>query len=98
MENCLSLEDLHQLLDPKSEISDYNFFYIPITSLGYLKSCCPSTTKLKFDFPKYTMDNHVNFKRKFFVEVFTMNKMLGILGAGIGGYDAFTWHGNILIR
>ena len=89
--NCLSIEDLHQLIGPKSELSDYNFFYISITSLGYPESCCPSTTKLKFDFPKYTIRDRVNFKRKFLAEVFNMNKVLGILGVGIGGYEAYTW-------
>ena len=89
--NCLSIEDLHQLIGPKSELSDYNFFYISITSLGYPESCCPSTTQLKFDFPKYTIHDRVNFKRKFLAEVFNMNKVLGILGVGIGGYEAYTW-------
>ena len=39
--NCLSIEDLHQLIGPESGLSDYNFFYISITSLGYPESCCP---------------------------------------------------------
>ena len=89
--NCLSIEDLHQLIGPKSGTSDYNFFYISITSLGYPESCCPSTTNLKFDFPKYTIKDRVNFKRKFLNEVFGISKVLGILGVGIGGYEAYTW-------
>ena len=89
--NCLSIEDLHQLIGPKSGTSDYNFFYISITSLGYPESCCPSTTNLKFEFPKYTIKDRVNFKRKFLDEVFDISKILGILGVGIGGYEAYTW-------
>ena len=89
--NCLSIEDLHQLIGPKSGTSDYNFFYISITSLGYPESCCPSTTNLKFDFPKYTIKDRVNFKRKFLDEVFNISRILGILGVGIGGYEAYTW-------
>lgn len=89
--NCLAIEDLHQLIGPKSELSDYNFFYISITSLGYPESCSPSTTKLKFDFPKYSIKDRVNFKRKFLDEVFNISKVLGILGVGSGGYEAYTW-------
>jgi homoserine O-acetyltransferase len=33
----------------------------------------------------------VNFKRKFLADVFGMTKVLGILGVGIGGYEAYTW-------
>ena len=89
--NCLSIEDLYQIIGPKSELVDFNFFYISITSLGYPESCSPSTTNLKFDFPKYTIKDCVNFKRKFLAEVFNINNVLGILGVGRGGYEAFTW-------
>ena len=89
--NCLSIGDLSQLIGPESELSDFNFFHISITSLGYPESCSPSTTKLKFDFPKYTIKDRVNFKRKFLADVFNIEKVLGILGVGAGGYEAYTW-------
>ncbi|WP_405265438.1 homoserine acetyltransferase [Methanobrevibacter sp.] len=89
--NCLSIGDLSQLIGPESELSDFNFFHISITSLGYPESCSPSTTKLKFDFPKYTIKDRVNFKRKFLADVFNIEKVLGILGVGVGGYEAYTW-------
>lgn len=89
--NCLSIEDLNQLIGPKSMLADFNFFYISITSLGYPESCSPSTTNLKFDFPKYSIKDCVDFKRKFLAEVFNINNILGILGVGGGGYEAFTW-------
>ena len=89
--NCLSIGDLNQLIGPQSPLSEYNFFFISITSLGYPESCSPSTTKLKFDFPKYTIKDRVDFKRQFLAEVFNMDKVLGILGVGIGGYEAYTW-------
>ena len=89
--NCLSIEDLNQLLGPRSMLADFNFFYISITSLGYPESCSPSKTNLKFDFPKYTIRDCVNFKRKFLSDVFNISKVLGILGVGVGGYEAFTW-------
>lgn len=89
--NCLSIEDLHQLIGPESMLADYNFFYISITSLGYPESCSPSTTGLKYDFPKYSFKDSVNFKRKFLSDAFGINKILGILGVGTGGYEAYTW-------
>ena len=89
--NCLSIGELHQLIGPESMLSDYNFFYISVTTLGYPESCSPSTTDLKLDFPKYTIKDRVNFKRKFLKEAFNISKVVGILGVGIGGYEAYTW-------
>ena len=89
--NCLSIGDLSQLIGPESELSDLNFFYISITSLGYPESCSPSTTGLKFDFPEYTIKDRVDFKRKFLADAFNITKVLGILGVGAGGYEAYTW-------
>ena len=89
--NCLTIGDLHQLIGPESKLDDYNFFYVSITSLGYPESCSPSTTQMKFDFPEYTIKDRVNFKRKFLAKVFNIRHVLGILGVGSGGYEAFTW-------
>ena len=89
--NCLSIGDLSQLVGPESELAELNLFYISITSLGYPESCSPSTTKLKLDFPKYTIKDRVDFKRKFLKDAFDITNVLGILGVGIGGYEAYTW-------
>lgn len=89
--NCLSIGDLDNLIGPESPLSDFELFYISITSLGYQESCSPSTTDLKLDFPKYTFKDCVNFKRKFIKDAFNMTKIHGILGVGIGGYEAYTW-------
>lgn len=89
--NCLSIGDLFQLIGPESELKDLNFFYISITSLGYPESCSPSTTNLKSDFPKYTVKDCVDFKRKFLKDTFNMTKVLGVFGVGNGGYEAYTW-------
>ena len=89
--NYSSINDLQQLLGPNSELADLNFFYISITSLGYPESCCPSTTKLKYNFPQYTIKNRVDFKRKFLAEKFNITKVLGIMGIGAGGFECYTW-------
>lgn len=89
--NYFSINDYHQLIGPHSELSDLNFFYISITSLGYPESCCPSTTNLKYDFPQYSNKNRVDFKRKFLAEKFNIRNVLGIIGIGAGGYETYTW-------
>ncbi|WP_405274811.1 hypothetical protein [Methanobrevibacter sp.] len=33
----------------------------------------------------------MNFKRKFLTDVFGINRILGIIGFGLGGYEAYTW-------
>lgn len=82
---------MNNLIGPDSILSDYNFFYISITSLGFPGLCSPSTTDLKYDFPQYSIRDCVNFKRKFLAEKFNISKVLGILGVGFGGYEAYTW-------
>ena len=89
--DCSSFDDLNHLIGTESVLSDYDFFYISITSLGFPESCSPSTTNLKYDFPQYSIKDCVNFKRKFLSEKFNMTKVLGILGVGFGGYEAYTW-------
>ena len=81
--NCLSIGDLDNLIGPESPLSDFELFYISITSLGYQESCSPSTTDLKLDFPKYTFKDCVNFKRKFIKDAVNMTKIHGILWVGI---------------
>lgn len=90
-EDYSSFDELNRLIGPDSILSDYNFFYISITSLGFPGSCSPSTTGMKDDFPQYSILDCVNFIRKFLLEKFNLTKVLGILGVGFGGYEAFTW-------
>ena len=89
--NYSSINDLSELIGPESALSYLNFFLISITSLGYPESCSPSTTNLKYNFPKYSIKNRVDFRRKFLAEKFNITKVLGIIGLGAGGYEAYTW-------
>ncbi len=89
--DCTSFDELNHLIGIDSALSDYDLFYISITSLGFPESCSPSTTNLKYDFPQYSIKDCVNFKRKFLSEKFNITKVLGILGVGFGGYEAYTW-------
>lgn len=67
------------------------YFFIKIISLGAPDSCSPSSTGLKYDFPEYTIEDRVNFKRQFLAEKFKINKILGIIGEGTGGFETYAW-------
>lgn len=67
------------------------YYFIRIFSLGTPNSCSPSTTGLKYNFPEYTVKDRVNFKRQFLTEKFNVNKILGLIGEGIGGYEVYEW-------
>lgn len=89
--NYASIDNFYSAIGPNGIFHDYNFFFISITSLGFPDSCCPSTTNLKYDFPKYTILDRVNFKRKFLAEKFNISKVMGVGGDGVGGYEAYAW-------
>lgn len=67
------------------------YFFIRIFALGTPGSCSPSSTGLKYNFPHYTFKDRVNFKKQFLAEKFNIDKILGIVGEGIGGFEVFTW-------
>ena len=75
------------------ENSDFpeEFYFISVHSLGIPGSCSPSSTGLNDDFPIYSCLDGVNFIRQFLSEKFNINKVLGLLGEGIGGFQALTW-------
>ena len=75
----------------KFDFDSDEYFFIRIFSLGNPNSCSPSTTGLKYNFPEYTVKDRVNFKRQFLAEKFKINKILGLIGEGIGGYEVSTW-------
>ncbi len=67
-----------------------NFFFISISELGAPGSCSPSTTKLDNKFPKYTIEDMVNFQNKFLKERFGITHVKGIIGNSLGGFIALT--------
>ena len=67
------------------------FFIVSITSFGCPESCSPSTTDLKHQFPQYTIKDMVNFKKRFLKEFLSIEKIQGLLGVGLGGYEVLTW-------
>lgn len=89
--NYSSVNNLYALTS-EGKVFDLNeHYFISITSLGFPESCSPSTTGLKHNFPKYTVMDRVNFKRQFLNERFDIDNVYGIIGKGLGGYEAYTW-------
>ncbi len=90
-ENYSAFNNLSRLIG-EGNIFDLNEYYlISITSLGFPESCSPSTTNLKHNFPKYSILDRVNFKRQFLKERFGIERVHGLLGRGVGGYEIYTW-------
>lgn len=89
--NFASFNDLFELTKKGAVFDKNDYFFISITSLGFPESCSPSTTGLKYDFPKYSFKDSVNFKRQFLKEKLGIERLHGILGRGIGGNEALTW-------
>ncbi len=66
------------------------YFFISISALGSPGSCSPSSTDLKFNFPKYSIEDVVNFQKQFLFEKFGIDHVLGIIGNSMGGFVALT--------
>lgn len=66
------------------------YFFISISALGSPGSCSPSSTDLKFNFPKYSIEDVVNFQKQFLLEKFDIDHVLGIIGNSMGGFVALT--------
>lgn len=89
--NCSSIDELYSITCEGAAF-DYNkYFLISISSLGTPDSCSPSTTGLRYKFPEYTFSDKVNFKKQFLKEKFNIEKVLGLIGTGMGGYEVYTW-------
>lgn len=89
--NYSAIDDFHELTCEGGPLDKNDYCFISITSLGFPNSCSPSSTELKHNFPKYTIKDRVNFKRQFLKEKFNIEKVLGIFGYEMGGYEAYTW-------
>lgn len=86
-----SINDFYELTGEGRPLDFNKYFIISIASLGFPESCCPSTTGLKNRFPKYDFKDKVNFKKQFIKEKYDAEKVLGVLGVGMGGFEVFTW-------
>ena len=89
--NYLSLNELYRLTAKGKPLDFEKYYFISSTSLGVPNSCSPSTTELKYNFPKYAIFDRVNFKRQFLKERFGIEEVHGVIGRGMGGYEVYSW-------
>jgi len=89
--NYSSVDALYSLTSEGKTFDYSDYYFISITSLGFPESCSPSSTKLKHNFPKYTMKDRVNYKRQFLKKRFGIEKVHGLIGKGVGGCEIYTW-------
>ena len=85
------LINFYEFIKGNNEFNIDEYFFIKIISLGTPDSCSPSTTGLKYDFPKHTFIDRVNFKKQFLKEKFNIEKFCGFVGEGTGGFEILTW-------
>lgn len=89
--SCFSVNDFYVLTGEGAPFDKNEYFIISITSLGFPESCSPSSTGLNLNFPKFTIKDAVNFKKQFLKEFLNMEKLLGVVGRGLGGYVVYEW-------
>ena len=89
--NASSLGDIYQLTSEGRPLDFNKYFFISISSLGVPESCSPSTSGLRYNFPEYDFLDKVNFKRQFIKEKLNIERVMGIIGRGSGGYEVYVW-------
>ena len=89
--NSYSIDEFYPLTKENGPLDINKYFIISISSLGTPESCSPSSTHLRQEFPEYTFKDKVNFKIQFLKDKFNLEKVLGMVGIGMGGYEVFTW-------
>lgn len=89
--NYGSIRKLNELVGPGEPFDKNKFFFISMSCLGVPESCSPSTTELYYKFPKYYVEDMVNFQKQFLEECFNINHLKGVMGNSMGGFLALTW-------
>ena len=72
--NYASVKKLAPFLGKNDAFDENKYFFICISALGSPGSCSPSTTDLKNKFPKYSINDVVNFQKKFLSEKFNIEQ------------------------
>lgn len=88
--NFTSVKKIFPLMYENAPFDENKYFFISISALGSPGSCSPSSTNLKNKFPKYSIEDVVNFQKQFLAEKFNLTHVLGIIGNSMGGFVALT--------
>ncbi|MCL2116642.1 MAG: alpha/beta fold hydrolase [Methanobrevibacter sp.] len=86
-----SIRRIADIVGLNKPLDTSKFFIISISTLGTPNSSCPSSTKLANKFPKYSIEDMVNFQIEFLKAKFDINHLKGIIGNSMGGFEALTW-------
>ncbi|MDR2873584.1 MAG: alpha/beta fold hydrolase [Methanobrevibacter sp.] len=90
-ENCLRVGAFYEIMGDKRALDTEKYFIISITALGSIGSHSPSNSGLKWNFPKYVINDMVNFQKEFLHEKFNIKHVKGLIGYSMGGFEVLTW-------
>ena len=88
--NFTGIKKILPLTESGDAFDANKYFFICMTALGSPNSTSPSTTNLKNKFPKYTIEDMVNFQKQFLKEKFGITHILGLIGNSMGGFVGLT--------
>jgi len=86
-----SVKRIGEILGDKKPLDTNEFFIISLSALGSPNSASPSTTSLGCKFPKYDVEDMVNFQIAFLKEKFNISHVKGLIGNSMGGFEVLTW-------
>jgi homoserine O-acetyltransferase len=89
--SCTSIRRLYEIIANKRALDAEKYFIVSITTLGSPNSHCPSNSELGIKFPSYTIEDMVNFQKKFLKDKFHIKHIKGLIGNSMGGFEALTW-------
>lgn len=89
--NYASVKRISQAVGPGLPFDTDKFFFVSLSTLGTPGSSSPSTSGLFNEYPEYSIEDMVNFNRKFIKNALNIERPLGLIGNSMGGFEAITW-------
>ena len=89
--NYGSIRRIADIIGPNEALDTNKFFIISLSALGSPNSACPSSTDLANEFPRYSIEDMVEFQKEFLLAQFNIDHLKGIIGNSMGGFEALTW-------
>ncbi|BBL61352.1 homoserine O-acetyltransferase [Methanobrevibacter arboriphilus] len=90
-ENCLSIKHIHEVIGEGKVLDTNKYFIISITALGSPNSFSPSISGLGSKFPRYNINDMINFQKEFLNSEFNVKHVKGLIGNSMGGSEALMW-------
>ncbi|QUH23807.1 alpha/beta fold hydrolase [Methanobacterium alkalithermotolerans] len=86
-----SIKRLKDIIGPGKALDTNKYYLISPSALGSPKSAAPSNSSRGFEFPRYSVNDMVNFLYSFLKENFSIKHLKGVIGNSMGGFQALTW-------